>query len=73
LLYSVAVHRFLRRRIAGYDPAVHLGGIGYLYVRGMIGPATPVVDGVPYGVFAWRPPASTIVALDALFATGVAP
>lgn len=70
LLYSVAVHRFLRRRLAGYDPAVHLGGIGYLYVRGMVGPATPVVDGVPYGVFAWRPPATTILALDTLFAAG---
>ncbi len=41
----------------GYDPQRHLGGVLYLYVRGMVGPETPVVDGVPCGVFSWRPPA----------------
>ena len=29
-----------------YDPHEHLGGIGYLFVRGMVGPDTPVVRGV---------------------------
>jgi len=46
----------------------HLGGIGYLFMRGMIGPATPVADGAPYGVFGWRPPAAAIIALDQLLA-----
>ena len=32
-------------------PSVHLGGVLYLYVRGMCGPDTPVVDGSPCGVF----------------------
>ena len=47
LLYSAALHRYLRWRLGGYDPAVHLGGIGYLFVRGMVGPDTPTTDGVP--------------------------
>jgi exodeoxyribonuclease V beta subunit len=56
LLYQVALHRFLDRRMAGYDPAQHLGGILYLFVRGMAGPGTPVAaTGDPCGVFAWRP------------------
>ena len=28
----------------------------YLFVRGMTGASTPLVDGSPCGVFAWRPP-----------------
>ena len=42
---------------AGYDPAQHLAGVLYLFLRGMTGPDTPVVDGQPCGVFAWQPPA----------------
>ena len=72
LLYSVAVHRYLRWRLPGYSPEVHLGGIGYLFVRGMVGAHTPNADGRPYGVFQWRPPAATVVALDSLFAEGAA-
>jgi hypothetical protein len=45
LLYSAALHRYLRWRLPGYDPARHLGGVLYLFVRGMAGPDTPVVDG----------------------------
>jgi exodeoxyribonuclease V beta subunit len=41
LLYAVALHRFLRWRQPGYDPDVHLGGVQYLFVRGMVGPDTP--------------------------------
>ena len=35
LLYVVALHRYLRWRLRGYDPDVHLGGVLYLFVRGM--------------------------------------
>ena len=56
LLYGVALHRYLRWRLPGYDPRRHLGGVLYLFVRGMCGPDTPVVDGVPCGVFSWAPP-----------------
>ena len=41
LLYAVVLHRFLRWRLPGYDPRPHLGGVLYLYLRGMCGPATP--------------------------------
>ena len=47
-------------------PETHLGGVLYLYLRGMAGPDTPRVDGCPHGVFAWRPPAALIEELSAL-------
>jgi exodeoxyribonuclease V beta subunit len=72
LLYAVAVHRMLRWRQPDYDPAVHLGGILYLFVRGMAGQDTPRVHGVPCGVFGWRPPAPLVVELSALL-DGVLP
>ena len=66
LLYTVVVHRYLRWRQPGYDPATHLGGVLYLYVRGMCGPETPLVDGHPAGVFSWVPPAALVTALSDL-------
>jgi exodeoxyribonuclease V beta subunit len=72
LLYAVAVHRMLRWRQPSYDPAIHLGGVLYLFVRGMAGPDTPRVDGLPCGVFGWRPPPSLVVELSALL-DGVLP
>ena len=66
LLYSVALHRLLRWRQPGYQPDVHLGGVLYLFVRGMAGPQTPQIDGVPYGVFSWRPPAALVTQLSDL-------
>jgi exodeoxyribonuclease V beta subunit len=70
LLYSVVLHRFLRWRLPGYRPDRHLGGVLYLFVRGMCGPETPVLDGHPAGVFDWQPPASLIVAMSDLFEAG---
>ncbi|GGK38067.1 UvrD-helicase domain-containing protein [Nocardia camponoti] len=64
LLYSVALHRYLRWRLPGYDPAKHLGGARYLFVRGMVGPSTPA--GV--GSFDWQPSAELVVALSDLLA-----
>ncbi|QGQ18828.1 AAA family ATPase [Cellulomonas sp. JZ18] len=66
LLYTVALHRYLRWRLPGYDPEQHLGGGAYLFVRGMCGPATPLVGADPCGVLSWRPPTSLVVALSAL-------
>ncbi|MGY2700882.1 UvrD-helicase domain-containing protein [Nocardioides sp. HB32] len=60
LLYAAVLHRFLRWRQPGYDPEQHLGGVLYLYLRGMCGPETPLVDGAPCGVFAWRPPVALV-------------
>jgi exodeoxyribonuclease V beta subunit len=70
LLYGVALHRYLRWRLPGYDPVRHLGGSLYLFVRGMCGEATPVVDGAPCGVFGWTPPAALTVELSELLAGG---
>jgi exodeoxyribonuclease V beta subunit len=70
LLYSVALHRYLRWRLPGYAPERHLGGVLYLFVRGMCGPQTPAVDGVPCGVFGWAPPAGLVVELSRLLDGG---
>jgi exodeoxyribonuclease V beta subunit len=64
LLYAVVLHRFLRWRLAGYDPERHFGGVMYLYLRGMCGPDTPVVDGHPCGVFSWQPPPALVAAVS---------
>ncbi|MDX1875747.1 exodeoxyribonuclease V subunit beta [Mycolicibacterium sp. 120266] len=65
LLYSVVLHRYLSWRLPGYRPDVHLGGVIYLFVRGMCGPATPMLGGHPAGVFSWRPPAALVADLSA--------
>jgi exodeoxyribonuclease V beta subunit len=64
VLYSVAVHRYLRYRLAHYRPELHLGGTAYLFVRGMQGPTTPVHNGAPNGVFSWTPPPAMISELS---------
>ena len=60
LLYDVALHRYLRWRLPGYDPEVHLGGALYLFLRGMTGGDS--------GVFAWRPPAALVTGTSDLLA-----
>jgi exodeoxyribonuclease V beta subunit len=64
LLYTVALHRYLRWRLPGYDPESQLLGVHYLFLRGMLGPGTPVVDGERSGVFHWRPPGGLVAALS---------
>ncbi|WP_134742276.1 UvrD-helicase domain-containing protein [Nocardioides sp. 503] len=66
LLYAAVLHRFLRWRQPGYDPEQHLGGVLYLYLRGMCGPETPLVDGEPCGIFSWRPPVALVEELSDL-------
>ena len=68
LVYSVALHRYLQWRQPGYDPNIHLGGVAYLYVRGMTGHSTDEPTPRPYGVYHWRPATELVLALDALFA-----
>ncbi|MFT4215685.1 MAG: UvrD-helicase domain-containing protein [Micropruina sp.] len=60
LLYCVALHRFLAGRLAGYRPERHLGGVLYLFVRGMGG----ALSGPETGVFAWQPPAALVEQLS---------
>jgi exodeoxyribonuclease V beta subunit len=72
LLYAVALHRYLRWRLRHYDPDVHLGGVLYLFVRGMSATETPSTDAVSApGVWSWRPPAALIEAVSDLFDRGV--
>ena len=70
LLYTVALHRYLRWRLADYEADRHLAGVLYLFVRGMTGPDTPTVDGQRCGVFAWRPSGALVEALSDVFDRG---
>ena len=64
LVYAVALHRYLRWRLPGYDADRDRPALLYLFLRGMTGPDTPRVDGTPCGVFAWRPPTGLLPALS---------
>ncbi len=68
LLYEVALHRFLRWRQPGYAAEQHLGGVLYLFLRGMSGDAVPALDGEVPGVWSWQAPAALVVALSDLLA-----
>ncbi|ROP59568.1 DNA helicase/exodeoxyribonuclease V beta subunit [Enterobacter sp. BIGb0383] len=61
-LYSLALHRYLRHRLADYDYQQHFGGVIYLFLRG-IDHAAP-----GQGIFTTRPDVRLIDELDALFA-----
>lgn len=64
LIYSVALHRYLRWRMPDYQPGRHLGPVQYQFVRGMVGPHTPP----GCGVVEWDVPSDLIVALSDLLA-----
>jgi exodeoxyribonuclease V beta subunit len=68
LLYDVALHRYLRWRHPGYDPAIQLGGVCYLFLRGMCGPDVRSADGSVPGVFSWRPPTALVTGMSDLLA-----
>ncbi len=70
VLYAVALHRYLRWRLPGYEPDRHLGGVLYLFVRGMSATVPTVTDGQPCGVWSWRPPAQLVEALSDYFDDG---
>ena len=70
LLYTVALHRYLRWRLPGYAAERNLAGVLYLFLRGMSGAATPVVDGTPCGVCPWQPSAALVEALSGAFDRG---
>jgi len=65
LLYTVALHRYLRWRLPGYAPDRHLAGVLYLFLRGMAGDPDA-------GVFAWRPSGDLVTALSDLLDGGAA-
>jgi len=69
LIYSVALHRYLRLRLADYDFHTHFGGTSYLFLRGLTG-ATDAADGHQFGHYFWRPTEGLITSLDELFTEG---
>lgn len=70
LIYTVALHRWLRFRLGeGYDYTRDFGGIRYLFCRGL--DAAGALPGEPApGVFAHRFAPALVQALDMLFAGG---
>ncbi|MBV8990810.1 MAG: UvrD-helicase domain-containing protein [Solirubrobacterales bacterium] len=64
MLYTVALHRYLRWRLRGYEVERHLAGVLYLFLRGMAGAENPVLEGSPCGVFSWSPPGRLVSALS---------
>ena len=64
LIYGVALHRYLRWRMPEYDPHMHLGSYGYLFVRGMDAAA----GRAGHGVCSWPIDADSVIAVSDLFA-----
>lgn len=64
LLYTVALNRYLTRRLPGYDYDTHFGGVLYLFVRG-VRPGWKDESGDPCGSFFYLPERSVIERLDA--------
>ncbi|MCB8747795.1 exodeoxyribonuclease V subunit beta [Rhodoferax sp. U2-2l] len=58
-LYLLALHRLLKSRLPDYDPAQHLGGALYLFLRG--------IDQPGCGLLHVSPPVALIEALDEVF------
>ncbi|HEX8778533.1 MAG TPA: PD-(D/E)XK nuclease family protein, partial [Rhodanobacter sp.] len=58
LIYTLALHRWLRQQLRDYDYDRHVGEVYYLFVRGMH-------DGA--GVHVDRPPRALVEAMDGLF------
>ena len=60
LIYTVALHRYLRRCIADYHYDTHFGGVVYIFMRGLVADTES-------GIFRDRPSLALIEALDQLF------
>jgi exodeoxyribonuclease V beta subunit len=58
LIYSLALHRYLKLRLPDYDPEQHLGGVYYLFIRGMHPQWRQA------GIFADQPSVDLLNALD---------
>ncbi|WP_064792110.1 exodeoxyribonuclease V subunit beta [Shewanella woodyi] len=61
IIYTLALHRYLRLRMPNYNYDQHIGGSFYLFLRGM-STAAPLS-----GVFYDKPPRALIESLDTLF------
>ncbi|RFU89190.1 MULTISPECIES: exodeoxyribonuclease V subunit beta [Citrobacter] len=61
-LYTLALHRYLRHRIADYDYERHFGGVIYLFLRGVDS------EQPQQGIYATRPDAELVTLMDEMFA-----
>ena len=61
-LYTLALHRYLRHRIADYDYERHFGGVIYLFLRGVDR------DNPQQGIYTTRPDGELIALMDDMFA-----
>jgi exodeoxyribonuclease V beta subunit len=59
-LYALALHRYLRRSLPGYDYARDFGGVGYVFLRGV-----NRAWGADAGIFRDRPSPELVHALGA--------
>lgn len=64
-LYTLALHRFLSSRLPNYDYQKNMGGVFYLFLRGIASS-----DNRRHGVFHCQPEQSLITQLDTLFTQG---
>ncbi len=59
LIYTLALHRHLKNRLPDYDYERHMGGVRYLFLRGL-----SADSGMQYGVFSDCPSLAVIEELD---------
>ncbi len=62
LIYSLALHRYLKQRLPAYRYERHFGGVCYLFLRGIRPTQNPKT-----GIFTDRPSSALITELDELF------
>ncbi len=70
LLYSLALTRYLAKRLRDYRYDTHFGGVLYLFVRG-VRPDWKGADGTSTGVYFHRPSAPTLHELERVFGAPV--
>ena len=76
-LYLVALHRYLRWRLPGYRPQLHLGGYAYVFLRGVPEHSPSIQswaargEAIP-GMLVEQPPLARLLALDSLLREGLA-
>ncbi|MFN9710078.1 MAG: UvrD-helicase domain-containing protein [Bacteroidota bacterium] len=61
--YSLALYRYLRLRIPGFDYSQQFGGVYYLFVRGMR-------KGTDYGIYYHKPALNDLSSLETLLLAG---
>jgi exodeoxyribonuclease V beta subunit len=72
LIYGAAVYRFLRWRAPQIDADAAIAGFAYMFIRGMVGEATPAdANGHRTGVLTWTAPKGFWSTLSDLFAGGL--